>query len=457
MVMIVEDEKVLARSLSMELKDSGYRVEWFEDGESALNQLESLNPQLTLLDLRLPGIDGIQVLKKIKQYNQDIPVIIMTAHGDTKTTVEAVKMGAHNFIDKPFELDEIKDLIEKALQNSQQKRELEYLRYQQRRFNRYCDLVGQSPEMQDIYKQIEVLSQTDDVTVLIRGESGTGKELVAGAIHHKSKRGKRPLMEINCASLPESLLESELFGYEKGAFTDAKQNKKGLLELADGGSIFLDEIGEAPLAIQAKLLRFLEKKQFKRLGGGKDFKVDARIIAATNKDLENAIAEGQFRSDLFYRLNVVTMTIPPLRERADDVIILANYFLDEFSRELGRGSLKLSNEVISLFRKHTWPGNVRELRNVMERAVIFCKSDTIEVDILPPEFGSSASQREISQNQNDSIEYPVGDIDSTLAKIETQIITQALHHTEGNKSQASQLLGISRFSLKRRMERLKMD
>ncbi len=453
-LLIVEDEKVLARSLSMELQDKGYHVDWVETGESALEKIDEYMPQAVLLDLRLPGIDGIQVLEKIRQWNEDVPVIIMTAYGDTQTTVDAIKQGAFNFINKPFELEEIKQLIRNALDSRNQKREYEFLRYQQRRFYRFCDLVGQSPQMLEVYRQIDVLSQTDDVTILIRGESGTGKELVAGALHYKSKRNKAPLMEINCASLPESLLESELFGYEKGAFTDAKQNKKGLLELADGGSIFLDEIGETPLTIQAKLLRFLEKKQFKRLGSGKDLKVDARIIAATNKDLEEAIKKGLFRSDLFYRLNVVTIQLPPLRERKEDIILLANHFLNEFCKDMGKPSLHLSNEVKAIFNNHNWPGNVRELRNLIERTVIFCQGSTVEAGILPAEF-SQTTPIETNEPVFSPALNPGETIDESLARLEIQIIQEALQHTGGNKSQASQLLGISRFSLKRRLERLK--
>lgn len=272
-ILIVDDEKVLCRSLKMDLEDDGYKVSIANSGEEAIEKFSGFIPVVVLLDLRLPGINGIQVLKKIIDYDKDIAVIIMTAYGDTETTVEAIKCGAYHFINKPFELEELKKLVKQAIDSQALKREVEYLRYQQRRFYRFCDLVGQNRKMREIYNQIEILSKTQDTTVLILGESGTGKELVASAIHFKSKRNKAQFMEINCASLPENLIESELFGYEKGAFTDAKQQKKGLLELADGGTIFLDEIGEMPLSIQAKLLTFLEKKHFKRLGSGEDIEV----------------------------------------------------------------------------------------------------------------------------------------------------------------------------------------
>ncbi|MBU2456230.1 MAG: sigma-54 dependent transcriptional regulator, partial [Proteobacteria bacterium] len=273
-ILIVDDEEVLCRSLKMDFEEDGFRVKISNSGEQALTHISNFNPAVVLLDLRLPGINGIEVLKKIKRFDPDIAVILMTAFGDTKITVEAVKCGAFQFINKPFELEEIKKMVGQAIKGQVLKREVEYLRYQHRKIYRFCDLVGKSDKMMEIYQQIEILSKTDHTTVLVLGESGTGKELIASAIHFKSKRNNAPFMEINCASLPENLIESELFGYEKGAFTDAKQQKKGLLEIADHGTVFLDEIAEMPLSIQAKLLTFLEKKQFKRLGSGKNIEVD---------------------------------------------------------------------------------------------------------------------------------------------------------------------------------------
>ncbi|MBW2590092.1 MAG: sigma-54-dependent Fis family transcriptional regulator, partial [Deltaproteobacteria bacterium] len=317
-------------------------------------------------------------------------------------------------------------------------------------------LVGQNSKMKEIYNQIEILSKTQDTTVLILGESGTGKELVASAIHFKSKRNKAPFMEINCASLPENLIESELFGYEKGAFTDAKQQKKGLLELAEGGTIFLDEIGEMPLSIQAKILTFLEKKQFKRLGSGKDIEVDARIITATNKDLKEAIKEKKFRKDLFYRLNVVSIHIPPLRERKDDILLLANYFFEEFCRDMGKITKELSPEVEEMFNAYPWYGNVRELRNVIERVVIFCQGKTVDKDLLPQEMITRQKEKTggLTGRENWLNGQP---IDTLLSKVEKEIIEDALRQTKGNKSRAAEILGISRYSLTRRIDRLGSD
>ncbi|MCP4672460.1 MAG: sigma-54-dependent Fis family transcriptional regulator [Desulfobacula sp.] len=452
-ILIVDDEQVLCQSLKMDFEEDGYAVKVSNSGEHALKQILNFDPAVVLLDLRLPGIDGIEVLKKIHDFDPDIAVIIMTAFGDTTTTVEAVKCGAFHFINKPFELDELKKRVKKAIKGRILEREVEYLRYQQRKIYRFCDLVGQSDKMMEIYKQIEILSQTDQTTVLVLGESGTGKELIAGAIHFKSKRTKAPFMEVNCASLPENLIESELFGYEKGAFTDAKQQKKGLLEIADHGTVFLDEIAEMPLSIQAKLLTFLEKKQFKRLGSGKDIEVDVRIIAATNKNLLKAIEKKKFRRDLYYRLNVVSIQAPPLRKRKDDILTLSNYFLEEFSKDMGKIPKTLLPEVEDIFNAYPWYGNVRELRNVIERAVIFCKGRTVDKNLLPREMLNCKAVENFKKQSpgKKKINMP---IDTALLEFEKQIIDNALELTGGNKTMAADTLGISRYSLNRRIKRI---
>jgi len=452
-VLIVDDEKILCRSLKMDFEEDGYMVKISNSGEHALEVISDFDPGVVLLDLRLPGINGIEVLKKIKAYDPDIAVIIMTAFGDTTITVEAVKCGAFHFINKPFELEELKKLISQAIKGLVLKREVEYLRYQQRKIYRFCDFVGKSDKMMEIYEQIEIISKTDHTTVLVLGESGTGKELVASAIHFKSKRNKAPFMEINCASLPENLIESELFGYEKGAFTDAKQQKKGLLEVANHGTVFLDEIAEMPMSIQAKLLTFLEKKQFKRLGSGKDIKVDVRIITATNQNLVKAIEKKKFRKDLYYRLNVVSIHAPPLRERKDDILALSNYFLEEFSRDMGKIPKTLLPEVEDIFNAYPWHGNVRELRNVIERAVIFCRGKTVDKDLLPQEMLDYKNSEipELKSQDKGNKDTP---IDTVLLEVEKQIIDDALKQTKGNKTMAASLLGISRYSLTRRINKI---
>ncbi len=452
-ILIIDDEKVLRRSLAMDFKDEGFNVRTAGSGESGVQTAAEFKPRVVLLDLRLPDMDGIEVLETLRRQDEEVVVIMMTAYGDTQTTVDAIKRGAVNFINKPFELEDIKQLVSQAIQNLKRNREFEYLKYQQRRFYRFCDLVGESTRMHEVYSQIETLADTEDVTILIRGESGTGKELVASAIHYKSGRRKGPFMEINCASLPENLLESELFGYEKGAFTDAKQSKKGLFELSDNGTIFLDEIGEMPIPLQAKLLRFLEKKQFKRLGSGKDLHVDARIIAATNRDLEGAIKEGGFRSDLYYRLNVVTIHLPPLRNRRDDILLLAEFFIDQFCKDMGKSPKKLTDDVKAVLRQHTWEGNVRELRNVIERAVIFCKGEAIGVDLMPPEIMGNRTINDGSIPLK-RIWEPGSSIEAAMSRVEAHIIEDALLRCDNNKTKAAEMLGISRFALGRRLERL---
>ncbi len=453
-ILIVDDEQVLCRSLKIDFEEDNYSVKICHTGEDALMQVSEFDPAIVLLDLRLPGINGIKVLKKINAHDPDIAVIIMTAFGDTQITVEAVKNGAFHFINKPFELEELKKRVHQANSSRVLKREVEYLRYQQRKVYRFCDFVGKSEKMMEIYRQIEILSQTDHTTVLVLGESGTGKELVASAIHFQSKRNKAPFMEINCASLPENLIESELFGYEKGAFTDAKQSKKGLLEIADNGTVFLDEIAEMPMSIQAKLLIFLEKKKFKRLGSGKDIKVNVRIIAATNQDLTTAIEKKNFRKDLYYRLNVVSIHTPPLRERKEDILPLSNYFLEEFSKDMGKIPKTLSKKVEAVFEAYPWYGNVRELRNAIERAVIFCKGKCVEKDLLPKEM-IAYKNTDIKAPATDAASLSGTSIDQALLKFEAQLIENALHTTKGNKTLAADRLGISRFSLNRRINKLK--
>ncbi len=462
-LLIVDDEKVLRRSLAMAFEARGYEVRCAQSGEKALAVLDDFLPELVLLDLRLPGMDGIEVMEKILAWNPEIPVIVMTAYGDTQTTVEAVKKGAGNFVDKPFELEDLRNMVEKLLEDRHFRKDYEYLKYQQKKFYRFCDLIGQSPAMKEIYKKIDMLAASKNTTVLICGESGTGKELVASAIHYKSLRNKAPFIEINCASLPEHIIESELFGHEKGAFTDAKTAKKGLFELADKGTVFLDEIGDMPMSAQAKLLRVLEQKKFRRIGSCRDIKVNVRVIAATNKDLATAIKENCFRQDLYYRLNVISLNLPPLNQRKDDIILLANYFLDRFCQEMKTTPKTLSKAVKQALVRHPWEGNVRELRNFIERAIIFTKGEEIQTDVLPREFFVNASSG-LDTPESKYVptliptEQAWNDIDlkSAMNQLESQLIRAALDKTNGNKTEAGRRLGISRFALNRRLERLNL-
>lgn len=450
-ILIVDDEKVLCNSLKLGLEDEGYKVEVAFSGEEALRVLIEFEPHLALVDLRLPKMDGIEVLKKMKEWEEDILVIMITAYGDTQTTVNAIKVGAYNYINKPFNLDELKVLIGQALSTRSLRQEVEYFRFRQRKYFKFGEMVGESSCMKKIYKKINFLAKADSSTVLIQGESGTGKELAAIEIHFKSRRAKRPFMEISCATLQESLLESEIFGYEKGAFTDARAQKKGLFELADGGTIFLDEIGEISPVIQAKLLRFLEKKKFKRVGGYKDIQVDVRVIAATNRDLKVLMDRGRFREDLYYRLNVVNLTLPPLYERKGDIVLLANFFLDKFCQELGKGPMNLSSDVIDVLNRYNWRGNVRELRNVIERAIIFSKQKVIGKELIPKEMlqgeGLAGRDHGIEKREEETLE-------EVINRYEKTVIEDALKRTHGNITHAARLLGISRFSLMRRRKKL---
>lgn len=454
-VFIVDDEEILCHSLAIDLKDDGYSVDIFHTGEDAVANLEELHPGVVLLDLRLPNMDGITVLQHIVTFDKEIKVIMMTAYGDTQTTVEAVKCGAYDFINKPFELCELKAIIKNGFESRILKQEVTYLRHQQRKFKKYSELVGKSANMLEVYRQIDILANTWDTTVLILGESGSGKELVAEAIHRKSNRSKGSFVDINCASLPENLLESELFGYEKGAFTDAKESKKGLFELADGGTVFLDKIGEMPINLQAKLLRFLEKKSFRRLGNGREITVNVRVVTATNRDLAMAMEKNLFRKDLYYRLNVVSLSLPPLRERGEDIALLASYFFDTFCREMGKPLMKLSDDVLDIFAHYHWNGNVRELRNVIERMVIFGNSPVIGTDLLAPEMHGMLAG--IASDRQEDGHGAEGNIDERLAALERTIIRKTLDEAKGNKTKTARMLGISRFSLGRRMDKLFSD
>ncbi|MFV0439229.1 MAG: sigma-54-dependent transcriptional regulator [Desulfopila sp.] len=450
-VFIVDDEEILCNSLAIDLREDGYSVDIFHTGEDAMEKMEERCPGVVLLDLRLPRMDGISVLRQIIAFDQEIKVIMMTAYGDTQTTVEAVKCGAYDFINKPFELCELKAIIKNGFESRRLKQEVTYLRHQQKKYKKYSELVGKSDKMQKVYQQIDILARTWDTTILILGESGTGKELAAEAIHQKSQRSKASFVDINCASLPENLLESELFGYEKGAFTDAREAKKGLFELADGGTVFLDEIGELPINLQAKLLRFLEKKSFRRLGNTREITVDVRVVAATNRDLLEAMQKKQFRKDLYYRLNVVSLNLPPLRKRGQDIVLLAEYFLGTFCREMGKAPMRLSDEVSEIFKRYHWNGNVRELRNAIERLVIFSNSSIIGKELLAPEM-DNGGQPGLAVKA--SMDEKIDSIDEHLAAMERQIIQRTLSETNGNKTRTARLLGISRFSLGRRIDKL---
>ena len=370
-LLVVDDEHLLRVSLESGMADRGYEVRTADTIAEALRIAEQFRPDAVLLDNRLSGETGLDHVEDFKRVDEDIMVILMTAYGSILQAVEAMKRGVSHYVQKPFDLEEVDMVIRRGMEQRTSRRSLELLKLNPKQ------LIGVSPEIEEIRHQIRVLAENDNVDLLVIGETGTGKEVVVRTIHEMSPRASMPMVKINCGAIPETLLESELFGYEKGAFTGAAKAKKGLFELADGGMVFLDEVGELPLSMQAKLLTFLEDRRFRRVGGLRDIEVSVRIAAATNRDLEEEVREGRFREDLYYRLNVLQIRIPPLRERRDDVPVLCEYYLKHFNRKFGRKVDGISPEFMDALKQYSWKGNVRELRNVMERCVLFSRGNLL--------------------------------------------------------------------------------
>ncbi len=446
LIVVVDDEELIRTWLGEKLRSAGYSVETASTGAEGRRLVTTAAPALVLLDLRLPDGDGIRLLEEYRDIDRDLIVIIVTAYGEIDTAVEAVKSGAYDFVEKPVEFDALLLTIEKALETRRLRRQVAALREQHRWRFANIDLVGRSEAMQSIVKMVEKVAGAESAAVLLTGESGTGKDLVARAIHAHSPRADQPFLEINCSTLPENLVESELFGHERGAYTDARSRKQGLAELADGGTLFLDEVGDMPAATQAKVLRFLEDSRFKRVGGTTDIKVDARVIAATNHDLDKMVETGAFRSDLFFRLKVVPIHIPPLRERRDDVAPLASFFIDQLSQDLKREPATLTDSALRLLEGYAWPGNVRELRNVLERVLILEEIGEIRADNIPVEMRAPLTT---SAPDASLCELPPDGL--SMEDVERDLMRQALIRTSGNVTRAADLLGLSRDTLRYRL------
>ncbi|HAD03916.1 MAG: Fis family transcriptional regulator [Desulfuromonadales bacterium GWD2_61_12] len=447
-ILVVDDEHLIRWSLEQNLKKQGYEVISAGTGEDALRLVRDESPDLILLDIQLPGINGLQVLEKVKELEEEVIVIMVTALGVLETAVKAMRMGAYDYINKPFNLDELAIIIKKALETGELKREVAHLRGEQTKRYGVNNLIGKSRHMQNVLAMVEKIAKSDASTVLIQGESGTGKELIAKAIHYESARADKPFMAINCAAVPETLLESELMGHEKGAFTDAKMQKKGLFEYADGGTVFLDEIGDMELGMQAKLLRVLEERSFRRVGGVKDISVDVRIVSATNKDLQKGMEEKTFRTDLYYRLQVIPIFLPPLRERRDDIIALTEHFIAHFNREFGKNVKGISKMAEKFLVEYSWPGNIRELKNIIERAIILENDDTLLLEHLPQEIvartgGAGAGPL--------TFRLPPEGLD--IEDVERELIRQALEVSEGNQSKAAKKLNLGIDAFRYRMKK----
>ena len=447
-ILVVDDEPLIRFALNERLTQEGYRVIEADTAAGALEKSAD-GVDLVLLDYKLPDGDGIGVLRKIKERDPDVLVILLTAQVSVELAVEAMKEGAYHYANKPFNLDEVALLVEKALETTRLRREVRTLRATQAQPYSFDRIVGEGPIVSAVKALLKKVASSPASTVLLTGESGTGKDLAAKVLHYNSARASKAFMNITCSALPEALLESELFGHERGAFTGADRQKRGLFEMADGGTVFLDEIGEMVPALQAKLLRFLEEKTFKRVGGSVDIKVDVRVVAATNRNLQDEVKQGKFREDLFYRLNVLPIPLPPLRERADDIPRLITFYIDVYNTEFKKRVRGVTPEAMAQLQRHPWPGNVRELRNAVERAMLLSDEQTLGVGDFSP-GGAAATLR-----LGDSVELPAAGLD--LEQLEKSLVVQALERTGWNQTKAAALLGLNRDQIRYRVEKFHLE
>ncbi|OGC05981.1 hypothetical protein A2V82_00005 [candidate division KSB1 bacterium RBG_16_48_16] len=457
-ILIVDDEESVRYSFKRFLSRANVRVDAAKNGAEAFEKLSQQTFDLVILDVRLPDMTGLQLLQKIKAIDPKLIVLIITAFGTTETAIEAIKLGAYDYILKPFDIPSMKNLVEEALQCSHLMRTQVIFNPLGQAPNSGDDIIGSSQVMQEVYKMIGRVAESE-VNILLRGESGTGKELVARAIYQHSQRSQKPFLAVNCAAIPETLLESELFGFEKGAFTGAIRRKIGKFERANGGTIFLDEIGDMTLSTQAKILRVLQEGCFERLGGDQSVLVDVRVIAATNKNLERAIEEGLFREDLYYRIKVITITLPPLRLRKGDILELIHHFLDKHCKLLKKNPLTLTAEATECMLEYHWPGNIRELENTIRRAIVLCKGNSISAELFLEEFQKPESSRHPENKiergvvvSPEMLQQHQGQIYRlVIEEAEKKLLIQVLQHTSGNQVQAAKILGISRVMLRNRI------
>jgi DNA-binding NtrC family response regulator len=446
-ILVVDDEALIRFALNDRLTADGYRVIEAETAAEAVAKSRD-GVDLVLLDYRLPDGDGLSVLRRIKEHAPDTLVILLTAQQSVELAVEAMKQGAYHYANKPFNLDEISMLVAKALETTQLRREVRSLRESQAQPYSFARIVGDGPAVSAMKALLKKVAGSPVSTVLLTGESGTGKDLAAKVLHYNSARASKPFMNITCSALPEALMESELFGHERGAFTGADRQKRGLFETADGGTVFLDEIGETVPGLQAKLLRFLEEKTFKRVGGAVDITVDVRVVAATNRNLQEEVKQGKFREDLFYRLNVLPIALPPLRERADDIPRLVAFYLDVYNTEFKKKIRGVTPEAMEQITRHPWPGNIRELRNAIERAMLL--SDGPMLDTSDFSAGGAVPIR-----LGEAVELPPGGLD--LEQLERSLVVQALERTGWNQTKAAVLLGLNRDQIRYRVEKFQLE
>jgi len=448
-ILIIDDDTYIRSTFEDLFIPLGHDVVSLMTAEDALDYLEKDEPDLIFLDLKLPGMDGLGFLEKLQKQKYNIPVVVITGYANVDTSVQAMKLGAADYICKPFNIDELIIIVDKIVSEKQKDDQLEYFQKQKDVILGFGDIIGNSEPMQKVFRFIQQVAGTPKTTVLIRGETGTGKELVARAIHYKSDRGIKPFIEVNCSAFQETLLEAELFGYEAGAFTNANQRKKGLLELAHNGSFFLDEIGDMAPGLQAKILKVLEKQMFRRVGGTKEIMVDTRIISASSRNIDKCIEEGTFREDLYYRLNVASITLPPLRERKEDVMLLAEHFLKSYNAEFKKNILGFSDSLKDGLINHSWPGNVRELKNTIERAVLFEQGKILHGDTI------TLAESSLKKNSDPGKIY-ISDNGVSLYDLERSLIIQALHKANYNQTKAAKLLGLTRETLKYRLKKFKI-